>query len=104
MGIGTILGLRDTKPKLYAYKEALKEVARYMVSIGLLDSTVILFQLIQSGINTQTGAININWGMIWAFTLFSLAGAMVRALDKAKQIYNKEVYPVEGKSQGFIPF
>lgn len=104
MGIGTILGLRETNPKLYAFKEAMKEVGRYLISIGLVDSVIVIFQLIQSGINTQTGVININWNMVIAFTLFSAVSAIIRGLDKAKHEYEKAIADSSGVSKGFIPF
>jgi hypothetical protein len=96
--------LKDTNPKLYAVQEALKEVGRYLVSIGVIDSAIVLFQLIQGMINTQTGEINMNWQMILAFTLFSFSGAVIRGLDKLKQVYEKTVNPEPGVSQGIIPF
>ena len=99
--------MKDTNPKLYSFIEALKELGRYLVSIGLMDSAIAIFQLIQSGINTQTGAININWQLILAFSLFSLSGGVIRAMDKYKHEVTKLVSPTlenQNSPLGIFPF
>lgn len=75
-----------------------------MASIGVLDVLIGVFTMVQSMINTGTGEININFQMIFAFTLFSLAGVVVRALDKFKHEYAKLTEPKVGQPQGLLPF
>ena len=93
-----------TNPTTDAIKESLKEVARYMISIGIVDVLVTVGSLIQGMINTQTGVIAINWSLIGAVTLFGFIASVLRGLDKLKHVYEKNTEPVVGKSQGIIPF
>lgn len=92
----------NTEQHLNAVWEALKELGRlYLVSVVPLIIGVIL-----TGINTETGAININWMIVRAVFLFQSLTFILRAVDKYKHILNKSLNPkgLEGKSAGIIPF
>lgn len=93
-----------TSPIKFAIGEALKEVARYLVSIGVIDALIGLFQLFQTMVNPQTGAININWQIVLGFTALSFSGAVLRGLDKLKHVYEQTITPEPGVSKGIIPF
>lgn len=87
---------------LNALFEAIKELARlYLVSVVPLVIGVIL-----TGINTETGAIDINWMIVRAVLLFQSLTFILRAIDKYKHVLNKSINPkaLKGKSAGIIPF
>ena len=91
-------------PKKTALKEATKEVGRYLISIGVVDSLIVVFKLLQTMINTETGGVAINWALIGSVTLFGAVSAVVRGLDKFKHTHQKLSSPEVGRSQGLIPF
>ena len=82
--------------------EALKEGGRYLVSALL----VAIVPIILTGINTQTGAIGINWVLVKAIGLYTFFTIVLRMADKGFHTYNKERTALEtkGASMGIIPF
>lgn len=84
---------------------ALKEAAKEWLRIMLAGVTATIVPIVLSGLNTQTGAISFNTGLITTVTLTLVVTATAKAIDKFLHEWNKEIRPENrGKSMGIIPF
>ena len=81
----------DVKP----YIEGLKEMARVLL-LGILP-------VLLSSINTQTGEILINWGVVKATGIAVLLTASLRGLDKDLHLTGK-IEKDETKTKGLTQF
>ena len=84
-------------PFIKAVTESLKEGAR-LVLLAVLP-------VILSGINTNTGVIDINWSIVGTVALATNIIIISKMLDRGTHTFNKESKPERaGDSMGIIPF
>jgi hypothetical protein len=90
---------------LTASKEAVKEALRYLLLGTIAEGGIVVVQILISGINTQTGVVNVNWSVVGSVALFAFLTVLMRAIDKFKHTYEKELNPdLTGVSMGVLPF
>lgn len=99
------MGNLPNKLQESALKDAFVEGLKYFLRTEIFSVVPLLLGLVLMGINTETGAIAINWFLLRAVFLFQTITALLGAIDKAKHIYGKEMNPDDvGKSFGIVKF
>ena len=84
-------------PFVKAVTESLKEGARLIL--------LAILPVILSGINTNTGVININWSIVETVALATSIIIISKMFDRGTHTFNKESIPERaGDSMGIIPF
>ena len=85
---------------------ALFEAVKTYVRSWLLTISPIVVTFLLAGIDTNTGAIDINWILLRAIVLANSLSFIGVALDRYKHVYTKAKNPteLEGRSAGLLKF
>lgn len=85
-------------------QKAMIEGIRLVMRLYIFSVAPLLLTFLLSGINMETGELNINWMVFRNIFLFQTITFILAGMDRYKHVYLKSKDPVgtEGKSMGIV--